>query len=190
MEDELAMIFIMVKSGGILAPIAFILIHFLRQFLFFPVVVICIAGGALFGTLAGTIYSIIGLFLSSLLFYVLIHRLPNTHKKLSTIKRKWFGEYRNLTMSQIAILRLIPFVHYHLLSFCLLERYKGFKDYMKASVITNIPLAFFYTVFGEFISRFTPTMIVIILFSLSFLVYALREKVAVIKWKEFFNQAA
>lgn len=189
MNEELAMVLIMVEAGGIFAPIAFILFHFLRQFLFFPVALICIAGGVLFGTIAGTIYSLIGLLLSSLLFYVLIHRIPKTHEKLSKVKKKWFGEYRNLTTGQVAILRLIPFVHYHLLSFCLLERHKGFKEYLKASWITNIPLAFFYTIFGEFISRFTPTMIVIILFSLSILVYVLREKVTIIKWREFFKVA-
>lgn len=189
-DDRLAMFLVIIETGGIFAPLAFILLHFLRQFLFLPVAIICVAGGVLFGTVAGTFYSIIGLFLSSFLFYVLINRMPKTHQKLSMIKKKWFGEYRNLTTGQVAILRLIPFIHYHLLSFCLLERYKSLKDYMKASFFTNIPLALFYTVFGEFISRFTPTMILIILFSLSILVYVLREKITVIKWREFFKATA
>lgn len=187
MDDRLAMLLVIVETGGILAPIAFILLHFLRQFLFIPVAIICVAGGVLFGTVAGTIYSLIGLFLSSLLFYFLISRMPNTHQKLSQVKKKWFGEYRNLTSGQVAILRLIPFIHYHLLSFCLIERYRNIKDYTKASIFTNFPLALFYTVFGEFISRFTPTMILLILFSISILVYILREKVTIIKWHEFFK---
>lgn len=190
MNEELAILLVIAETSVVLAPIAFILLHFLRQFLFIPVVVICVAGGVLFGTVAGTFYSIIGLFLSSFLFYILISRFPKTHRKLSLVKKKWFGEYRNLTVGQVAILRLIPFIHYHLLSFCLLERYKGFKDYMKMSFLTNLPLAFFYTIFGEFISRFTPTMIIVILFSLSILVYILREKVTVIKWHEFFKAVA
>ncbi|UII55129.1 VTT domain-containing protein [Cytobacillus spongiae] len=189
MDEQFSMLFVLVEAGGILAPILFILVHFLRQFLFIPVAIICIAGGVLFGTVFGTVYSLFGLMLSSLLFFMLIHRMPKTHQKLSTIKKRWFGEYRNLTVAQIAILRLIPFVHYHLLSFCLLERKKSFKEYMKGSWLTNFPLAFFYTTFGEFISRFTPTILVIILFSLSILVYLLREKMAVIKWNEFFNAA-
>ncbi|WP_019154793.1 TVP38/TMEM64 family protein [Robertmurraya massiliosenegalensis] len=190
MEEQVAMLLVIAQTSGFLAPIAFILFHFLRQFLFIPVAVICIAGGVLFGTVAGTFYSCIGLLLSSFLFYVLIQRMPKTHEKLSGIKKKWFGEYRNLTTGQVAILRLIPFIHYHLLSFCLLERYRSFKDYMKASFLTNLPLAFFYTVFGEFISRFTPTMILVILFSLSILVYILREKMTVIKWRDFFKATA
>lgn len=190
MEEQMAMLLVMVETGGILAPIIFILFHCFRQILFFPVAVICIAGGVLFGTVAGTFYSMVGLFLSSILFYVLINHMPKMYQKLSLIKKKWFGEYRNLTTGQVAILRLIPFIHYHLLSFCLMERYRGFKSYMKASFLTNLPLALFYTLFGEFISRFTPTMILIILFSLSILVYLLREKMTVIKWHEFFKAPA
>lgn len=187
MDDKLALLLVMVETGGILAPIAFIFFHFLRQFLFIPVVVICIAGGILFGTVAGTIYSIIGLSVSSILFFILIERMPKTYRKLSRIKKKWFGEYRNLTVGQVTILRLIPFIHYHLLSFCLYERNSSLQQYMKASFLTNLPLAFFYTVFGEFISQFTPTLILIILFSLSLLVYVLREKVSIIKWDDFFK---
>lgn len=68
MEEQIAMLLVIAQTSGFLAPIAFILLHFLRQFLFIPVVVICIAGGVLFGTVAGTFYSVLGLLLSSLLF--------------------------------------------------------------------------------------------------------------------------
>ncbi|MFE8696962.1 TVP38/TMEM64 family protein [Cytobacillus sp. FJAT-53684] len=187
MNDQLAMLFVMVETAGILAPIAFILFHILRQFLFIPVSLVCIAGGVLFGSFFGSVFSMIGLVLSSVFFYFLISKMPKTHDKLSRLKKRWFGEYRNLTVGQISVLKLIPFVHYHLLNFCLIERNKSFKDYLKNSWITNLPLAVFYTVFGEFISRFTPSMILIILFSLGVLVFILREKVTIIKWREFFK---
>jgi uncharacterized membrane protein YdjX (TVP38/TMEM64 family) len=119
----------------------------------------------------------------------MISKMPRTHEKLSLLKKRWFGEYRNLTVGQVAVLRLIPFIHYHLLNFCLMERNKSFSDYVKNSWVSNLPLAVFYTVFGEFISGFTPSMILLILLSLAFLVFILREKVTVIKWKEFFKTA-
>ncbi|AIE60981.1 TVP38/TMEM64 family protein [Bacillus methanolicus] len=190
MNDEWSMLVILIEAGGVFAPAAFILFHVLRQFLFIPVAVVCIAGGIIFGTIWGTIFSLIGLMFNSLFFYLFINKMPKTYQKLSTIKKRWFGEYRNLTVGQIAVLRLIPFVHYHLLNFCLIERTKSFKEYMRGSCVTNFPLAFFYTVFGEFISRFTPSMIIVVLFALSVLVYILREKVAVIKWGEFFKAEA
>lgn len=187
MDEQLTMVFVLVESVGILAPLAFILFHLLRQFLFLPVVIVCIAGGVLFGTVLGTLYSVIGLMLVSIMFYFVVNRMPKTYEKLSKVKEKWFGRYRNLTVSQIAILRLIPFIHFHLMNFCLLQRKKSFKDYVWGAFYSNLPLAFFYTIFGQFISRFTPTMIIIILFALTVLVYLLREKMAVIRWKEFFK---
>jgi uncharacterized membrane protein YdjX (TVP38/TMEM64 family) len=187
MDEQLTMVFVLVESVGILAPLAFILFHLLRQFLFLPVVIVCIAGGVLFGTVLGTLYSVIGLMLVSIMFYFVVNRMPKTYEKLSKVKEKWFGRYRNLTVSQIAILRLIPFIHFHLMNFCLLQRKKSFKDYVWGSFYSNLPLAFFYTIFGQFISRFTPTMIMIILFALTVLVYLLREKMSVIRWKEFFK---
>lgn len=189
MEEQLSILFVMVEVGGVLAPIIFILFHTLRQFLFIPPILVCIAGGVLFGVTLGTIYSIIGLTINCLLFYVIIHRLPKTHRKLSTLKKRWFGEYRNLTLGQITVLRLIPVFHYHLLNFCLLEKRKSIKTYGKSAFLSNIPLAFFYTIFGQFISQFSLTMVVIIMFALAILVYILREKITIIKWREFFKEA-
>ncbi|MCS0671036.1 TVP38/TMEM64 family protein [Cytobacillus firmus] len=189
MNDQLTLLFAMAETAGILAPIAFIFFHIIRQILFIPVPLVCITGGVLFGSFFGSVFSIAGLMISSILFYFLITKMPRTHEKLSLLRKRWFGEYRNLTVGQVAVLRLIPFIHYHLLNFCLMERNKGFDQYLKNSWITNLPLAVFYTVFGEFISRFTPSMIILILLSLSVLVFVLREKVTVIKWKEFFKAA-
>lgn len=189
MNESLALLVVVVETAGILAPIAFILFHTIRQFLFIPVSLVCITGGVLFGSLFGSIFSIFGLMLNSILFYFLIKKLPKTHAKLSSLKNRWFGEYRNLSVGQVAVLKLIPFIHYHLLNFCLIERDKTFPVYMKNSWLTNLPLAIFYTVFGEFISQFTPSIVMLILFSLAILAFVLREKVSIIKWKEFFKGA-
>jgi uncharacterized membrane protein YdjX (TVP38/TMEM64 family) len=188
MNEDLSLLLIMVEAGGIIAPLAFVVFHLLRSFLFIPVSVVVVAGGVLFGTLWGTIYSVIGLMGVSVFFYVFIDRMPKTQERMIKIKNRWFGEYRNLTVGQIAILRLIPFVHYHLLSFCLKQRKPKFKEYMNASLVTNIPIALFFTIFGEYISTFTPSVIVMILIGLTCLVYLLRERKNVIKWKDFFKR--
>lgn len=187
MEEQLAMLLVIMETGGMFAPIAFIVLHVLRQFLFIPVVIVCIAGGLMFGTVYGTLFSLFGLFFSSILFYFFIHKMEKTHEKLSSLKRKWFGENRNLTTGQVAILRLLPFIHFHLLSFCLLEKEKNFAGYAKASFFSNIPLALFYTIFGQFILHFSLEFAVIIVFSLLILIYLLREKVTIIKWGDFFQ---
>ncbi|NYE07744.1 putative membrane protein YdjX (TVP38/TMEM64 family) [Bacillus niacini] len=188
MNEDLSLLLIMVEAGGIMAPLAFVVFHLLRSFLLIPVSVVIVAGGVLFGTLWGTIYSVIGLMGVSVFFYVFIDRMPKTQERIIKIKNRWFGEYRNLTVGQIAILRLIPFVHYHLLSFCLKQRKPKFKEYMRASFVTNIPIALFFTIFGEYISTFTPSVIGMILIGLTCLVYLLREKQNVIKWRDFFKR--
>jgi uncharacterized membrane protein YdjX (TVP38/TMEM64 family) len=186
-DEGMSLLLVIVGAGGILAPISFILFHVLRQFLFIPVTLVCVAGGILFGSLLGTFYSLIGLMLSSFCFYLLIGRLPKIHERLSKLKNKWFGEYRNITVAQSAILRLIPFIHFHLLNFCLIEKNCEFKPYLKNSLLSNLPLAIAYSVFGEFMSRFTPLFMAFILLLLMMLAYFFREKAAIIKWRKFFK---
>ncbi|MFZ3576342.1 TVP38/TMEM64 family protein [Virgibacillus sp. DJP39] len=175
-----------VETGGIFAPLLFIGFHLLRPLFFLPVVFICISGGILFGAIAGTLYSVIGITLSSIGFYGIIRWMPNTFKKLVSIKRKLIGDRSEFTTSQIAILRLIPFIHFHLLSLCLFEVTQGFKDYTKSSLLTNIPLALVYTSIGKWISNLSPLYIVVLLLSLLPLIYILRRKEVIIKWNEFF----
>lgn len=189
-DEKLTILIVFVQSGGVLAPLAFIAFHIIRQFLFIPVSVVLIAGGVLFGTILGTIYSFIGLTIVSILFYFTIRKFPTFYEKLTNLKNKTFGPHRNLTVPQITVIRLIPFVHYHLMNFCLLERDWKFKQYFKGVLFTNIPLVLIYTNFGEFIRTFTLTNVIIILVILSIVVYILREKIVIVKWKQFFNETA
>jgi uncharacterized membrane protein YdjX (TVP38/TMEM64 family) len=188
MDERYAVVFTFVEASGILAPLAFILFHIVRQFIFIPVVLVCIVGGILFGSVFGTIYSLIGLTLLSAGSFFILKMVPSLNKKLLNLKQKWFGDGAVLTVGQIAVLRLVPFVHYQLLNVCLMERKPKLGDYLRSSFAANLPLAFFYTVFGEFISEFTPGMILLILLGLFILFYTLREKVKIIKWREFFHQ--
>jgi uncharacterized membrane protein YdjX (TVP38/TMEM64 family) len=190
MNEVLSFVLAAVHTGGWLAPVLFILLHTIRQFLFVPAAVICMAGGAAFGMIPGTAYSAVGLLLGNLLFYWLLKKMPAARQKLSSLKKRWFGEYRNFTAGQVAVLRLIPFVHYHLLTFCLLERYKRFGDFVKGSWLTNLPMAVCYTMFGGFIGRFSLPAALAILAVLGILVYILREKMSVIKWQDFFKETA
>ena len=186
MDEQLALLVGLTEKGSFLLPFLFVVLHLLRPLFFIPVAVLCVAGGMLFGLAAGTLYSLLGLLLSSLLFFIFINNMPATYRKLNRLKNKWFGENRNFTVGQVAVIRLIPFIHYHLLSYCLLQKNKSLTSFMKASVIANLPLAFLYTAFGEYINRFSPALILLFLILLSVLVYLFRDKGTVIKWKEFF----
>lgn len=175
-----------VKMGGLFAPLLFICSHLLRPFFFVPVIFICVSGGILFGTVAGTVYSLIGITLSSAAFYGIICWMPKTCNKFTSMKQKIIGKHTDFTTSQITVLRLVPFIHFHLLSLCLMEITSGFKDYVKSSLLSNIPLAFVYTWVGQWISNLSSPYIYMVLILLLPLIYLLRKKEIIIKWQDFF----
>ncbi|MFD1706383.1 TVP38/TMEM64 family protein [Siminovitchia sediminis] len=187
MSEPLLVMLSIMQGSGPLAPLMFILFHVVRQFTFIPVALVCMAGGMLFGSILGTLYSMTGLLLLSALFYFVIRRIPRTYQKLMNIKHRWFGPHTKMTVGQIAVLRLIPFFHYQLLNLCLLERRPDFRGFIKGSVATNLPLAFFYTVFGEYITQFSAEIGVLIILGLLILFYLLREKMVIMKWHDFFS---
>ncbi|RDW21607.1 TVP38/TMEM64 family protein [Oceanobacillus chungangensis] len=176
-----------IETGGYFAPFLFIMIHLLRPLLFLPVVFICISGGILFGPVYGSIYSFIGMTLSCLIFYRLAHWNPKSFEKLLHVKQKLLGKYTKLTVSQVTILRLIPFIHFHLLSLCLIEISENSKEYTKSSILSTIPLAVIYTCIGGWLSNLTPLSIFIFLALLLLIIYVLRRKELIIKWHEFFH---
>ncbi|GAB4075018.1 hypothetical protein GCM10028778_25210 [Barrientosiimonas marina] len=180
-------IMILIETGGLFAPVLFISFHLLRPLFFLPVVFMCISGGIMFGPVAGTLYSVIGITLSSMIFYGLIRWMPRTFDKLTRLKQKLMGDSTAMTTSQVALLRLVPFIHFHLLSLCLLEASESFRAYTKASLLTNIPLAFVYTSVGRWLSHLSPLYIFVFLLVLLPLIYLLRRKEIIIKWQDFFQ---
>lgn len=188
---ELASNYVMalIETGGFFAPILFISFHLIRPLLFLPVVFFCIAGGILFGAVAGTVYSIIGITLSSVIFYGMIHWMPKTFSKLVQMKNKIFGKNTEITKPQITLLRLVPFIHFNLLSLCLIEISASMREYTKASLFTSIPFAIVYTSIGQWITNLSPLYIFIFFIALLPLIYMLRKKEAIIKWHDFFQMS-
>ena len=76
MDDKLMLVLGYIQTGGALTPFIFIAFHILRQPLFIPVFVVCIAGGILFGPVFGAIYSIIGLTLSNICLLLCYRKIP------------------------------------------------------------------------------------------------------------------
>lgn len=182
-------VFAVIETGGYFAPLLFIVFHLLRPLFFLPVVFICISGGILFGTVAGTIYSVIGITLSSAMFYAVIQKLPSSRDRFTELKGKLIGRHSTLTAPQITILRLVPFIHFHLLSLCLLEITANFKEYTKVSFVSSIPIAVVYTTVGRWLSNLSPLYLFIALCTLLPLIYIIRKKEVSIKWNDFFDKS-
>ncbi|GGA86468.1 TVP38/TMEM64 family protein [Ornithinibacillus halotolerans] len=179
-----------VQTGGLFAPLLFIAAHLIRPLFFLPVVFICVSGGILFGVFYGAIYSIFGITLSSIMFYFVIKWMPKVSERFLRMKQKLIGKHTELTLTQISLLRLIPFIHFHLLSLCIIEISSSFKEYTRNSILTNIPLALVYTTVGGWLSSLSPMHILISLSALLLLIYALRRKEIVIKWEDFFQTSS
>jgi uncharacterized membrane protein YdjX (TVP38/TMEM64 family) len=176
-----------IRFSGIFAPLLFILLQAFRQFFFLPVGLICLTGGILFGAVAGTLYSIIGITLSSVLFYFGMKSMPRLMKKVKALQKKWIGKRMPFSVGQIAILKMVPFMHFHLLSLCLIEISSNFKEYTKASIVSNIPIAIFYSSFGSVLLSLSLVTGSLLVAGLMVLFYLLRRKELVIKWRDFFE---
>ncbi|SDZ54010.1 Uncharacterized membrane protein YdjX, TVP38/TMEM64 family, SNARE-associated domain [Evansella caseinilytica] len=177
-----------IEEAGWLAPVLFIIIHLLRPFLFLPVIVVCIAGGYLFGFIYGSVYSIIGMTLMSFCFYKLIVIFPSFRARISKLKEQLFKE-RVLTLGQVMILRIMPFIHFHLLSLYLMEMTANFKDYMRYSIIGVILPSIVYTAFGQAITEMPVYVSLLILTAMIMLFTYLGKKATIAyKWRRFFPE--
>ena len=189
MGENFTILLAFIESAGYMAPIMFVLFHVLRQLLFIPVAVVCLAGGMLFGPLLGSVLSLMGLWLSSVVFYFMISKMPSLQKKLERLDERTLKFGGRINVLQASVLRLIPFIHFQLLNFYLMGNSRRFSEYAKAALWTNVPLAFFYTIFGHSIASFSIEMALIILVALAGLIYFMREKKVVIKWSHFFTHS-
>ncbi|GAA4074366.1 TVP38/TMEM64 family protein [Amphibacillus indicireducens] len=169
----------------LIAPVLFIVLHGVRSIFFIPVIAICIAGGMIFGVIPGIILSIIGLLLSSVIFYGLAKKMPFITKRLIKMKAKIKTNDKQLTTGQITILRLIPFIHYHLLSFLIYESTEDFRSYVGASFYTVIPMAVVYTAIGQTVVNFSPIASVAMFASLIILLFLSRKKSDRVSVREF-----
>ncbi|PKR79244.1 alkaline phosphatase [Halalkalibacillus sediminis] len=169
------------------APVLFIFFHIIRPFLFIPVGFICIAGGLMFGMTFGSIYSFIGVTLSSLIFYFFIKQMPDLFERFNRMREKIFGKHQAFNLPQVMLLRIIPFIHFHLISLCIIEMTRNFKEYAKASLVSNLPLAVVYTSFGQWFQSLQIEYALILLAAILILFYVIRKKEIIMKWEDFFQ---
>lgn len=155
----------LIENAGWMAPILFLLLHLLRPLLFLPVIAVCVLGGVAFGFFQGAVLSYFGLLLMSAITYLLLNHLPEFHIKMTKLKERVFGR-RTLSVGQVMILRIMPFVHFHLLCFYLMDMTKNFKEYMYYSALGVTLPAVVYTAFGQSIAEFPWYMTLAFLFVL------------------------
>ncbi|TDQ39165.1 TVP38/TMEM64 family protein [Aureibacillus halotolerans] len=174
-----------VESSGFFAPLLFIALHACRPLLFLPVPIVCLLGGMLFGFFTGTLLSLIGMWLVCEWFYWGVKSVPWIEKRFQGLQKKYAG-HRQLTLQQITILRLLPFVHFHLMSLCVMKLSASASAYRRSSLYTIVPSAAFYTLCGKWLYQMSVPVFIVFAVILIGLAYSLRQRRSIVSWSEFF----
>lgn len=135
-----------ISRWGSLAPLAYILSFTLLPAFFFPVAVLALAGGLLFGLFWGSVYTFIGAILNCTLMFLLA-RYAGREKVEALIQKKlspvWQQRLQNLNSSGgfalLVILRLIPAVPYNLINYAFGLTAMPWRTYIIGSAIGIIP---------------------------------------------------
>ncbi|GAF15990.1 hypothetical protein JCM19046_394 [Bacillus sp. JCM 19046] len=165
-----------IEAAGWYAPVLFVLLHVLRPLLFLPVLLVTVAGGYVFGPIYGAIYSYIGLMGVSVSFYWIIGLMPKLHQKLARLKEKVFANRERMNTWQLLVLRVMPFMHFHVISFYVIEETRDFHHYVKKSAIINASPAVVYTAFGGLIHQLPLPGVLLLVGFLAILAFLVRTK--------------
>ncbi|MEN6418286.1 MAG: TVP38/TMEM64 family protein [Clostridiaceae bacterium] len=136
----------LIASFGIFAPIAYIALFALLPIVFFPVAVLAVAGGLLFGLGLGSVYTLVGAAINCALMFLLSRSVGRKRIQALVEQRvnPVWRERLKLASGRsgfflLIILRLIPAVPYGLINYAFGLSEMRFWPYMFASVIGIIP---------------------------------------------------
>ncbi|MBN8207816.1 TVP38/TMEM64 family protein [Bacillus sp. NTK071] len=152
-----------ILSFGILAPIVYMVIYTIRPLIFFPASVLSIAGGLAFGSLFGTIYTVIGATGGAVLSFIVARKLGKT-----IAKKDWQGKGRKLQEQlekngffYVLFFRFVPLFNFDLISYSAgLSKIK-FTSFFLGTLIGIIPGTFAYNFLGSSLVTGDPKVIAI-----------------------------
>lgn len=143
------------QTGG-WAPVLYIGLFILLPTFFFPVAVLALAGGLLFGLWWGSVYTFIGAVLNCALMFLLARYVGRSQVQ-RLVEQKLSPQWqRRLQMADgkegfllLIILRLIPTVPYNLINYTFGLTGISFSSYLLASAIGIIPGTFAFINIGD-----------------------------------------
>lgn len=143
------------QTGG-WAPVLYIGLFILLPTFFFPVAVLALAGGLLFGLWWGSVYTFIGAVLNCAMMFLLARYVGRSQVQ-RLVEQKLSPQWqRRLQMADgkegfllLIILRLIPAVPYNLINYTFGLTGISFSSYLLASAIGIIPGIFAFINIGD-----------------------------------------
>ncbi|MDO8597538.1 MAG: VTT domain-containing protein [Sulfuricaulis sp.] len=147
-----------INGTGALGPVVFMLVYAIGTVLFLPGSVLTLAGGALFGPVAGTFYNLTGATLGATLAFIIARYLAS-----DWVTRKSGGRMKQLldgvdaeSWKFVAFVRLVPLFPFNLLNYALGLTRIPLLHYILASYLFMLPGAIAYTYLG-YVGRETAT---------------------------------
>ncbi len=139
-----------VKNAGALGPLLYMTVYAIATVLFLPGSVITLAGGALFGPVWGTLYSLTGATAGATVAFLVARYLAS-----DWVQRKAGGWTKQLIEGVeqegwrfIAFVRLVPLFPFNLLNYALGLTRIGLLAYVAGSYLFMFPGALAYTYLG------------------------------------------
>lgn len=139
-----------IRNAGVAAPLIFMVLYAVATVLFLPGAVLTIAGGALFGPLWGTLYSLTGATVGATLAFLVARHLAS-----DWVARKAKGRLKHLIEGVeaegwrfVAFVRLVPLFPFNLLNYALGLTRIRLSHFIVTSYVCMLPGAFAYTTLG------------------------------------------
>jgi uncharacterized membrane protein YdjX (TVP38/TMEM64 family) len=139
-----------VRESGLVAPLVFMALYVVAAVFFLPGSAMTLAGGALFGPLWGTFYSLTGATAGALLAFLIARYLAS-----DWVAEKTGGRLKQLISGVesegwrfVAFVRLVPLFPFNLLNYALGLTRVRFLHYALATYVCMLPGAFAYTYLG------------------------------------------
>ncbi len=139
-----------IKQAGLLGPLMFMTIYALATVLFLPGSVLTLAGGALFGPVAGTFYNLTGATIGATFAFFVARYLASdwvAHKAGGRLKQIIEGVEKE-GWRFVAFTRLVPLFPFFLLNYALGLTRIRVTHYVIATYVFMLPGAFAYTYLG------------------------------------------
>ncbi|AQQ55261.1 TVP38/TMEM64 family protein [Planococcus lenghuensis] len=137
-----------IENAGWFAPVLFILLHSSDRCCFCPSLWYYASRGVVFGFVKGALLFYIGLSIVALVTYGMVDKFPKFKGKIDHLREKLMHD-KTISLGQVLILRIMPFISFNLLSVYLMEVTSSYKEYALYSLLG---LAVLYTAFGNAIS--------------------------------------
>lgn len=140
-----------VMSFGWIAPGMYLVIFAFRPFVLFPSSLLGVVGGLAFGFWYGFLLTLIGTTIGAVLSFLAVRKLGFSFGKLPS-SEKYDGLRKQIESKGLIILltlRLIPFLHFELVTYLSAVSSIRFRDYIIATLLGVVPGAFIYTGIGS-----------------------------------------